>query len=445
MAVDHILHPALKFGSDQVFDINLVELFGIDFILVCHLHLWISYLNQISLHRKWLGVLSQIFLLVENGVHSNKFGSILQLHELILDNLQLLLQGLNCEHVITCGMVKRLLSQLFLDRIKERLILFEVDVAQIEFVLLVPQSSFLEDFGNLVDELIWVVSVFTDLFLHVTSEFDPFVQFNVLRVHEVGHKRLDGNVEGAQMNLAKSIVSIKTSSQIGNVLVEQMILLIILHRTVFDDLSLDRVLAVEGQLLPHLENTWLDLLLGIKSPDAFIFVFAAQIVDALVDYLSCRVGISLLTDVLVFALTRNKTMGFFGLISALLLPDFGQSIVPIFNIHWILRHTVVFLLLLRTASDHQIIFYSILHVEQLFSKQVMIHKVLDCDLVPIVEKCTHIFRYLLPVKSFDKGKMLRVLNAIFQSRHGDDHFVFCVVDGKQMSFYLMDDLVQLHS
>lgn len=131
-----------------------------------------------------------------------------------MDYFQLLLQGLNGENVIARRVVERLLSQLSLHRIEVRLILFKVDVTQIELVLLVPQSSFFEDFGYLVDELARVVCVFTDLFLHVASEFDPFVQLNVLGVDEVGHKRFDCNVEGAQMDLPKSVVSIKTTSEV---------------------------------------------------------------------------------------------------------------------------------------------------------------------------------------------------------------------------------------
>lgn len=214
MAVDHVLHPALEFRSDQVFDVNLIELFGINFILICYLNLWISYFNQVSFHREWLRVLSQIFLLVENGVYGDQFRAILQLHELVLDYFQLLLQGLNGKNVIARRVVERLLSQLFLHRIEVRLILFKVDVTQIELVLLVPQSSFFEDFGYLVDELARVVRVFADLFLHVAGEFDPFVQLNVLGVNEVGHKRFDSNVEGAQMDLPKSVVSIKATSEI---------------------------------------------------------------------------------------------------------------------------------------------------------------------------------------------------------------------------------------
>ena len=103
---------------------------------------------------------------------------------------------------------------------------------------------------------------------------------------------------------------------------EQIVLFIILDGTVFDDFFLDWVLAVEGKLLPHFENAWLDLLFGLKCPRSVVFILAAQIVHALVDYDSSRVGISLLTNMRVFALTRNKTMRFFGLVSALLLPDF---------------------------------------------------------------------------------------------------------------------------
>lgn len=260
MTINHILHPALEFRSNQVLDINLIELFGIDFILVSYLDLWISYLDQVSFDRKWLRVLSQILLLVENRIHGDKFRTILQLHELVLDNLQLLLQGLDGENVVASRVVKRLLSQPFLDRIKEGLILFEIDVAQIEFILLVPERSFLEDFGYLVDELIGVVCVFADLFLHIARELNPLIQFNILRVHEVGHKRLDSNVESAQMDLPKGIVSVKATSEVRNVLVEQMILLIILHGSIFDDLSLDWVLAEEGELLPHFEDAGLDLL-----------------------------------------------------------------------------------------------------------------------------------------------------------------------------------------
>lgn len=131
-----------------------------------------------------------------------------------MDYFQLLLQGLNGKNVIARRVVERLLSQLSLHRIEVRLVLFKVDVTQIELVLLVPQSSFFEDFGYLVDELARVVRVFTDLFLHVASEFDPFVQLDVLGVDEVGHKRFDSNVEGAQMDLAKSVVSIKATSEV---------------------------------------------------------------------------------------------------------------------------------------------------------------------------------------------------------------------------------------
>lgn len=70
---------------------------------------------------------------------------------------------------------------------------------------------------------------------------------------------------------------------------------------------------------------------------------------------------------------------------------------------------------------------------------------LDCDLMPIVEECTHILRNLLPVKSFHEGKMLRVLNAIFQSWHSDYYFVFSVVDCQQVSLNLMNDLILLNS
>lgn len=103
---------------------------------------------------------------------------------------------------------------------------------------------------------------------------------------------------------------------------EQIVLFIILHRAVFDDFPVDWVLAVEGKLLPHFENAGLDLLFGLKGADGVIFILAAQFVHTLVDYLSCRVGISLLANVLVFALPRNEAMRFFGLVSALLLPDF---------------------------------------------------------------------------------------------------------------------------
>lgn len=131
-----------------------------------------------------------------------------------MDDFQLLLQGLNGEDVIARRMVERLLSQLPLDRIEERLVLFKVDVTQIELVLLVPQRSFFEDLGYLVDELIRVVRVFADLFLHVACEFNPFIQFDVPCVHEVGHERFDRYVECAQMNLTKSIVPIKTTSEV---------------------------------------------------------------------------------------------------------------------------------------------------------------------------------------------------------------------------------------
>lgn len=156
----------------------------------------------------------------------------------------------------------------------------------------------------------------------------------------------------------------------------------------------------------------MDLLFGLKGADGIILILAAQLMHTLVDYLSCRVGISLLTNVLVFALPRDEAMRFFGLVSALLLPDFCQSIIPVFNIHWVLRHTVIFLLL-RASANHQIIFDPVLHVEELFFKQVIIHQVLDRYFMPFVEKRTHVFRNLLPVKSFYKGKVLGVLNAIF--------------------------------
>lgn len=77
MAVDHVLHPALEFGSDKVLDVNLIELFGINLILICYLNLWISNFNQVSFHGKRLRVLSQIFLLVENGIYGDQFGAIL--------------------------------------------------------------------------------------------------------------------------------------------------------------------------------------------------------------------------------------------------------------------------------------------------------------------------------------------------------------------------------
>jgi len=77
VAVDHVLHPALEFGSDKVLDVNLIELFGINLILICYLNLWISNFNQVSFHGKRLRVLSQIFLLVENGIYGDQFGAIL--------------------------------------------------------------------------------------------------------------------------------------------------------------------------------------------------------------------------------------------------------------------------------------------------------------------------------------------------------------------------------
>ena len=77
MAVDHVLHPALEFGSDKVLDVNLIELFGINLILICYLNLGISNFNQVSFHGKRLRVLSQIFLLVENGIYGDQFGAIL--------------------------------------------------------------------------------------------------------------------------------------------------------------------------------------------------------------------------------------------------------------------------------------------------------------------------------------------------------------------------------
>lgn len=66
-------------------------------------------------------------------------------------------------------------------------------------------------------------------------------------------------------------------------------------------------------------------------------------------------------------------------------------------------------------------------------------------LMPFMEKRSHVFRNLLPVKSFYKGEVLGVLNAIFQSGHGDDDFVFRVVDSKQMRFNLMNNLILLFS
>lgn len=103
---------------------------------------------------------------------------------------------------------------------------------------------------------------------------------------------------------------------------QQMILFIILHGSIFDYFSLNWVLAEECELLSHFENAWLDLLLGFECCYGVIFVFAAQLVHPLVNYLSNRLSISLLANMLVFALAGNKTVRLFRLVTALLLPEF---------------------------------------------------------------------------------------------------------------------------
>lgn len=77
MAIDHVLHPPLELSSDEVFDVNLVELLGVDLVFVGHLNLWVSYLDQISFNWEWLGIFTQIFLLVKDGIDGNQLGSIL--------------------------------------------------------------------------------------------------------------------------------------------------------------------------------------------------------------------------------------------------------------------------------------------------------------------------------------------------------------------------------
>lgn len=126
-------------------------------------------------------------------------------------------------------MIKCLLSQSTLDRVEEWLILFEINMIKIEFVLLVPECSLFKDLGNLVNELFWIVCIFSNLFLHVTGKLNPLVKFDVFRINKVGNERLDGDVESTQVDLAECVITVEASSEIRNILMEQMVFFIILH------------------------------------------------------------------------------------------------------------------------------------------------------------------------------------------------------------------------
>ena len=91
MAIDHVLHPPLELSSNEIFDVNLVELLGVDLIFVGHLNLRVSYLDQIPFNWQRLSIFAQILLFVKDWVHGNELGPILQLHEFVLNYFQFFL------------------------------------------------------------------------------------------------------------------------------------------------------------------------------------------------------------------------------------------------------------------------------------------------------------------------------------------------------------------
>jgi hypothetical protein len=107
------------------------------------------------------------------------------------------------------------LEDALLERFEVGLADLEVYHGELELVLLVAESLFLENLCYQVYDLVGRALIIISLLFHIAAKVLPSLHFDTLEVWKFGNKALDSHSEATHLDLANDVVPNEATLQLG--------------------------------------------------------------------------------------------------------------------------------------------------------------------------------------------------------------------------------------